>query len=135
MQFLELFLAIPNYNVRIYKYARERKLLETKSLDINNVKALINPNMNKETATEITLSNGKTKNPANVRPVDSMVQDSLSFFSFWIFRRQIIAAINLRLIEPNTAYRCLLPAKSISHYKSIGRFLSFRARSSRTSSR
>ena len=41
-------------------------------------------------------------------------------------RRQIIAAINSRLIEPNAACRCLLlSAKSISHYKSIGPFLSF----------
>lgn len=63
---------------------------------------------------------------------------SLSFLSLsvrWIFRRQIIAAINLRLIEPNAACRCLLPAKSISHYKSIDPFLSFLARFSRTSSR
>ena len=43
-------------------------------------------------------------------------------------RRQIIAAINPRLIEPNAACRCLLLAKSISHYKSIGPFLSFSPR-------
>lgn len=41
-------------------------------------------------------------------------------------RRQIIAAINPRLIEPNAGCRCLLLAKSISHYKSIGPFLSTR---------
>lgn len=43
--------------------------------------------MHKETTTEIILSNGKTKNPANVRPINSMVQDSLtlSFFLFEYF--------------------------------------------------
>lgn len=43
-------------------------------------------------------------------------------------RRQIIAAINPRLIEPNAACRCLLLAKSISNYKSIGPFLSLSSR-------